>query len=324
MFQDGSLRLFRVAGISVFLHWTWALVAVFQIQARANTYQSPAWMVAEYLTLFGIVLLHEFGHALACRQVGGVAEKIVLWPLGGIAYVNPPPRPGALLWSIAAGPLVNLILLPLTVGLYLASHALHLPEQWPDLHRFLGMVAFINGVLLFFNVLPIYPLDGGQIVQALLWFVLGRARSLMVASAIGLPGGVALLGVTYLLTGRLDPWLVVITVFLVFRAIAGFMQGLALSRLLRMPRHGDFACPLCGAAPIKGRYMTCEVCHHAFDPFESTAVCPNCSERYDEAPCLECGRIHPYTQWVPAVVPLRPPGAARPFTPSAPEAPPAP
>ena len=49
-------------------------------------------------------MLHEFGHALACRQVGGQADLIVLWPLGGVAYVNPPPRPGALLWSIAAGP----------------------------------------------------------------------------------------------------------------------------------------------------------------------------------------------------------------------------
>ena len=50
---------------------------------------APAW------TLFAIVLLHEFGHALACRQVGGKANQIVLWPLGGIAYVKPPPRPGA-------------------------------------------------------------------------------------------------------------------------------------------------------------------------------------------------------------------------------------
>lgn len=72
------------------------------------------WNIAEYLALFGIVLLHEFGHALACRQVGGKAERVVLWPLGGIALVQPPPRPGALLWSIAAGPLVNLVLVPLT------------------------------------------------------------------------------------------------------------------------------------------------------------------------------------------------------------------
>ena len=67
----------------------------------------------EYLALFLIVLMHEFGHALACRQVGGTANRIVLWPLGGVAYVNPPQRPGATLWSIVAGPLVNVVFLPI-------------------------------------------------------------------------------------------------------------------------------------------------------------------------------------------------------------------
>ena len=63
------------------------------------------------------MLTHEFGHALACRSVGGTADNIMLWPLGGVAYVNPPQRPGATLWSIAAGPLVNVALaLPLTVA----------------------------------------------------------------------------------------------------------------------------------------------------------------------------------------------------------------
>src|SRR5262249_40880021 len=101
---SGSFRLFRVAGITVFIHWSWFLIAYIQIFQREgiNKPNSIFWRTAEYVTLFGIVLLHEFGHALACRQVGGQAETIVLWPLGGIAYVDPPPRPGAFLWSIAA------------------------------------------------------------------------------------------------------------------------------------------------------------------------------------------------------------------------------
>ena len=64
---------------------------------------------------------HEFGHALACRQVGGSANQIILWPLGGVAYVNPPQRPGATLWSIAAGPLVNVALLPVLGVAFLLS-----------------------------------------------------------------------------------------------------------------------------------------------------------------------------------------------------------
>src|SRR5260370_30920341 len=113
-----SLRIFSIPGISVYVHWSWLLVAYLVLHFRTSGYQLWVWGVAEYLSLFGIVLLHEFGHALACRQVGGRADEIVLWPLGGIAFVDPPPRPGAVLWSIAAGPLVNFMLIPFTVVPY--------------------------------------------------------------------------------------------------------------------------------------------------------------------------------------------------------------
>src|SRR5438876_547496 len=108
----GSFRLFRFAGVQVFLHWSWFVVALIEINTRSKEYSSLVWNTFEYVTLFAIVLIHEFGHALACRQVGGKADQIVLWPLGGVAYVSPPPRAGATLWSIAAGPLVNVILAP--------------------------------------------------------------------------------------------------------------------------------------------------------------------------------------------------------------------
>ena len=179
--RQGSVHLFRFRGIDVFLHWSWFLFAIFEINMRSGRYSSIIWNVVEYLSLFLIVLLHEFGHALACRQVGGRANNIVLWPLGGVAYVDPPPRPGAVLWSLAAGPLVNVALVPvillltkvLRFGLGLAS---------PDLFALLEAIFYINAALLVFNMLPIYPLDGGQILRALLWFLMGRARSLMTAT----------------------------------------------------------------------------------------------------------------------------------------------
>src|SRR5207245_11150655 len=142
------------------------------------------WNILEYLALFSIVLLHEYGHALACRQVGGIANRIVLWPLGGVAYVDPPPRPGAMLWSIAAGPLVNVVLffvLTLT-GMLGRSHGWF--AAVPNIHTLVRAIWYINLGLLTFNLLPIYPLDGGHILRSLLWFVLGRARSLMVAVSI--------------------------------------------------------------------------------------------------------------------------------------------
>ena len=114
---QGSFRLFRVAGITVYMHWSWFLVAFIEIQTRDSAYSSKIWNLAEYVSVFGIVLLHEFGHALACRQVGGTADQIVLWPLGRdrlCAAARLAARGGVLKWAIAAGPLVNLILVPLT------------------------------------------------------------------------------------------------------------------------------------------------------------------------------------------------------------------
>ncbi len=186
--RSGSIKLFRLHGIEVFLHWSWFLVAVFEINSRAGDYSSVAWNVLEYLALFLIVLTHEFGHALACRSVGGIANRIVLWPLGGVAYVDPPPRPGATLWSIAAGPLVNVALIPILWLLNSAALSAGWAETMPNAMRLIGSISLINTWLLIFNILPIFPLDGGQILRSLLWFVMGRARSLLVATILGLRG----------------------------------------------------------------------------------------------------------------------------------------
>src|SRR5881394_4046919 len=133
--RNGSVCLFRFAGIDLFLHWSWFLVAAYEINGRSRTYSSLTWNVLEYVALFLIVMLHEFGHALACRQVGGNANRIVLWPLGGVAYVDPPPRPGATLWSIAAGPLVNVVLLPLLLIAVSAAQKLGWESSFPDRYR---------------------------------------------------------------------------------------------------------------------------------------------------------------------------------------------
>lgn len=190
--QQGSYRLFTAGGINVWVHWSWLLVAFWVLSNRQGHYDSSVWNIIEYLTLFAIVLLHEFGHALACRQVGGQANKIVLWPLGGVAYVAPPYRPGAQLWSIVAGPLVNVVLLPVFAFApeMLATVGGEAPSM--DVLRWLYTVEQINQVLLIFNLLPIYPLDGGQILRSLLWFGVGPRKSLRFASAIGILGAALL------------------------------------------------------------------------------------------------------------------------------------
>ncbi|HKP93820.1 MAG TPA: M50 family metallopeptidase, partial [Chthoniobacterales bacterium] len=190
--MGGTIRLFRFRGIQVYLHFSWFLVAAYQLSRRGNVYSSPIWAIWEYLALFAIVLLHEFGHALACRQTGGIANQIVLWPLGGIAFVDPPRRPGAMLWSIAAGPLVNVVLFPVLTVIVFAVAGPYFEIGGPDVARFLWDVWYINLGLLIFNMLPVYPLDGGQILRALLWFPFGEIQSLRIASVVGLIGGACL------------------------------------------------------------------------------------------------------------------------------------
>jgi Zn-dependent proteases len=223
--RTGAIRLFRFAGITVFLHFSWFIIAALEVMSLARRYESPIWGALEYLALFAIVLLHEFGHALACRQVGGVADHIILWPLGGIAFVNPPPRPGAYLWSIAAGPLVNVALIPI-IGL--AFNVIAQTQNFlapTDAYRFVMAVRWMNYLLLIFNLLPIFPLDGGQIVRALLWFLVGPIRSLQVASVLGLIGA-GLLGLAALLWQSI--WGVVLAFFLLSRAAYGWQQAKAM------------------------------------------------------------------------------------------------
>lgn len=293
-FQSGSLRLFRFAGIQVYLHWSWFAVALIRIPAFVGENVSLPTAVAIYVTLFAIVLMHEFGHSLACRQTGGQTHDIILWPLGGIAFVSPPPRPGATLWSIAAGPLVNVALVPILAGLAYLSHSLGWNDHLPELHAYWRTVNFINFSLLIFNIIPVYPLDGGQILQSILWFWLGRIRSLQVAAKIGLVG-VAAFVVLALIAG--DLWLGLIALFLGQRCWVGLREARALQSLERMPRHVGFGCPNCHRAPPGGPIWACRQCRKPFDPFSTDATCPHCGATHPTIPCVFCGTSQPVSAW---------------------------
>lgn len=297
---QGSFRIFRLAGITVYLNWTWFLVAVYEIQARQRGYSSPLWNILEYLSIFVIVLIHEFGHALACRSVGGKADTILLWPLGGVAYVDPPQRPGATLWSIAAGPLVNVALAaPLYVATRIAGTA-GWEVSMPNAYNLVWAVFGINLVLLIFNILPIYPLDGGQILRSLLWFPLGRARSLMIASSFGFVGVV---GIAYLAYLRQSMWGFLIAAYAGINCWSGFKQAQALRKLESIPRRQGFACPSCHTAPPLGLFWTCNNCSTRFDTFETGGICPSCAARFTTTMCLDCRHKAPIAEWQPGYVP---------------------
>jgi Zn-dependent protease len=304
--NQGSIRLFRFAGIDVYLHWTWFLVAWYEINQRAGQYTSLTWNVLEYLALFVIVLMHEYGHALACRQVGGRADRIMLWPLGGVAYVQPPQRPGATLWSIAAGPLVNVVLIPILIGLAVLMEVTGVLAAAPNALRLLDTIAWINLALLIFNLLPIYPLDGGQILRSLLWFVLGRAWSLTIVTVLGFAG---VAGMALLALALRSIWLGVIAGFILLNSWNGLQYAVRLMRLAKVPRREGLACPTCRTRPPAGAFWICPRCRKTFDAFATGAVCPHCGAAWAATRCLECGGDSPISAWSPAPEP--PPDSAQ-------------
>ena len=293
--NKGAFKIFALAGIGVYVHWSWFLVAIYSIQYRTHEYSSMIWNAAEYLSLFAIVLTHEFGHQLACRSVGGQTHDIVLWPLGGVAYVSPPQRPGAQLWSIAAGPLVNVVLVPLFFVLMLASSHLGWNETNPNADEFLHNIWLINIALLIFNLMPVYPLDGGQILRSLLWFPFGRANSLLVASVIGFVGVAGLILLAILVQSI---WLGIMAAFILMNCWGGLRQARALARVAKLPRREGFACPSCKTAPPLGELWRCGTCGKPFDTFLTQAQCPHCGTQYNATQCLDCGTSSPFTVWI--------------------------
>jgi Zn-dependent protease len=294
--SKGSIRLFKLFGITVYLHWAWFIALYVLVKLSGHPYSSIIWNVLQCLALFFIVLMHEFGHQLACRSVGGQTHDIILWPMGGVAYVSPPQRPGAQLWSIAAGPLVNVFLIPILYILVMIS-----PDFGnQDVYNLIHMIQNINITLLVFNMLPIYPLDGGQILRSLLWFVFGRANSLLIASIIGFIG-VGALFIVVILAFFVAPlwatWMGAIAGFIVLTCWSGLRQAQALSKIDKAPRREGFACPVCKAVPPMGEFWHCGKCHKPFDVFGTLGFCPHCATQYSNTTCPECGNLRPITEW---------------------------
>jgi Zn-dependent protease len=295
--RQGAIHLFRVSGIDVFLHWSWFVIAVYEIGARQGRYSNYAWSALEYLAIFVIVLLHEFGHAFACRSVGGMANRIMLWPLGGVAYVDPPQRPGAQLWSLAAGPLVNVALAPFLAAAYFAAVSLGWEQARPDLYQLTLGVLEIDIGLLIFNMLPIYPLDGGQILRSLLWFFMGKARSLAAATVIGFVGAAGLVGLVLLIPSMHSSWTLLVVGFIVLNCWGGLQHARRLIKIEKLPRRDGFACPECHSRPPIGSYWRCSSCNSAFDTFACQSACPFCDTEFNSTMCLDCARSNPISVW---------------------------
>ena len=116
----------------------------------------------------------------------------------------------------------------------------------------------------------------------------------MLVTGVSLVAGIALIGVSAIMG---DWWLVVLAVFGAFTAWNGLRQSRLLMRMLRAPRHTDFACPSCGEAPPAGQFWGCGRCRASFDLFATGGVCPGCGVIVFDTTCSECGVQQPVKAW---------------------------
>lgn len=185
-----SLKLGKLFGIDVYLHFTFLLLLAFlgfYFWRTTNDAGAALRGVAFISALFGCVVLHELGHALMARRYGIKTHDITLLPIGGLARLEKmPEKPMQELWVALAGPAVNVVIaLILMVGLAITNGFIPVDETSVIGGSFWQRLMVVNVVLVVFNLLPAFPMDGGRVLRALLSMRLGRRRATVIAANVG-------------------------------------------------------------------------------------------------------------------------------------------
>ncbi len=185
-----SWKVGEFGGIAVYIHATFLLIILWVVSM--NWHANSSWMdilnaVIFILALFGCVLLHEFGHALAARQFGISTRDITLYPIGGIARLERmPEKPAQELWVAIAGPLVNVAIAgALFIWVYISATLIQFENVTVDQGSMAERLMFVNILLVLFNLIPAFPMDGGRVLRALLAMKLPYDRATSIASYVG-------------------------------------------------------------------------------------------------------------------------------------------
>jgi Zn-dependent protease len=184
---------FKLGGVSVFIHWTfWVLVAFYLFSASSQAGLAAGIYAAAFvLSVFGCVLLHEFGHSAAARYYGIRTLDITLYPFGGVARLeNVPQKPVQELIIALAGPAVNVVIAAILFGVLVmvGVHSLTFGElaQVSAIDTsFVDRLLLINIILVVFNMLPAFPMDGGRVLRSLLAMRTGHLRATEIAARVG-------------------------------------------------------------------------------------------------------------------------------------------
>jgi Zn-dependent protease len=207
----------KVSGIKLRVHWTFFLLPIwiyFSSIFAGSSFAAAATSVLFVFAIFGCVLLHELGHALAARQFGIGTRDITLLPIGGIAALDRIPRnPAQELWIAVAGPLVNVVIAAVLFGAMVLS--LIPPESAVAL--FLGQLLFANIALVVFNMIPAFPMDGGRVLRSSLAMFMEYAKATRIATSVGQACAIAL-GLLGLFSGNVMLMIIAGFIFLSARA----------------------------------------------------------------------------------------------------------
>ena len=227
-----SLYIGKPAGIKVFIHWTFILLVIWlswmHLQQGHGLFEIIMGLIF-LAALFACVILHEFGHALAARRYGIGTRDINLLPIGGVARLESMPEdPKEELVVAIAGPAVNVAI---AAGLYLIMMLLGQTDIGLGHHitgsNFLADLLVINIILVLFNLIPAFPMDGGRVLRALLAFKMKRGKATQIAASVGqlLAIGFVFFGLFY------NPWLLFIGIFVFLGAGAESKQVVATESL---------------------------------------------------------------------------------------------
>jgi Zn-dependent protease len=213
-----SLSLGRIFGIRLELHVTFLLfvgwIAINQGLLTGNVLRAVE-AVSLLLLVFVCVVLHELGHALTARRFGIVTRDIVLLPIGGVARLERmPDQPRQEILVAIAGPAVNVVI---AILLYVFLKAMARPTRIEELIQggLLGTMLLVNVMMVLFNLIPAFPMDGGRVLRALLAFRLPYVQATRVASAVG-QGAALILGTAGLL--YFHNWMLAFVALFVFLA----------------------------------------------------------------------------------------------------------
>lgn len=185
-----SWKIGQSAGIGVYVHTTFLLLIGWIVASyllQGSTLVAALSSIAFTLALFACVVLHEFGHALSAKRFGVKTRDITLLPIGGVARLERiPENPVHELWVALAGPAVNLVIgAVLFVGLALSGNLQPLDVLSVTDGPFLGRLMMVNVLLVGFNMIPAFPMDGGRVLRALLAMRWEYTRATQAAAAVG-------------------------------------------------------------------------------------------------------------------------------------------